>query len=145
MENLEPTGDKITRSFAIVLTPQEIMLHAHSMASRDQAVSALEEKAKADAKRWKDEIGGERSQMRKHSLAITKGSEDRDVVCEWFADYTAKQFVLVREDTGAVVDARTMTAEELQVGLGLEEGGGALPEAEAVEVDTDDESESLHS
>jgi len=86
----------------------------------------------AEANRVKDEFESVKSQFKSqtarceadinlYSEQVRSKTVSRQVDCEVVTDYMAKTKSTVRLDTGKVLASRTLTTEELQIGLKLDD------------------------
>ncbi len=127
MTDQEATDLREQRKLPCKLTQPEFNVKATEFAQADNELDELEAKKKKAMDDFKDLIGGvnaRRSELRK---IILLRSEQRDVSCTWHADWASKSMLLRRDDTGEVVEARTMTSEEVQGGFDFTDEGKHLP------------------
>lgn len=124
---MEPTGKKELRSLQCVLTQPEFNVRATEYAQADQELDRLEVERKSVNDDFKDRIGGVNAKRAKLRRVVIDRREPRDVECTWHADWASKSMLLRRDDTGEVVEARTMTAEEVQASFEFTDEGRRLP------------------
>lgn len=113
----EPTGKTEKRQLYCKLTQVEFIERATEFARLSSEVDEIDVERKAVAKGFKDRIGGVHARMAVLRGAVKERREKRDVACSWHADWASKSMLLRRDDTGEVIDARTMTADEVQQGF----------------------------
>ena len=124
----EPTAHKEMRRLPCKLTQAEFNGKALEFAQLDEELDQLEAKRKAANEGYKDRIGGVNARRSELRRIVVKREEERDVQCTWHADWASKSMLLRRDDTGEVVQARTMTAEEVQQHFDFTPGEKQLPE-----------------
>lgn len=116
-EQAEATEHRETRSLYCALTQPEFNARATEYAKADQDLEALELEKKQVNDEIKDKIGGAVTEQRRLRRIVLERREKREVSCTWYADWASKSMLLRRDDTGEVVEARTMTADEVQKGF----------------------------
>jgi hypothetical protein len=97
----------------VKLNEQEVLGKADQLVAKMASLHDLEEKKKLDAKQAKDEIEALERKAKKLAREIADRAELRQVDCRWERDNHRSSMVLYRTDTGEVVRARPMTADEL--------------------------------
>ena len=123
----EATGKRETRKLYCVLTQPEFNVRATEYATADQELDTLEAERKTVNEDYKDRIGGVNAKRGKLRRIVIERREPRDVQCTWHADWASKSMLLRRDDTGEVVQARTMTPEEVQSSFEFTDGDKRLP------------------
>jgi hypothetical protein len=113
-EASEATQHVELRELYCQLTQPEFNVKALEFAQVDDKVGALEDELAGVKTDFRNRIGGleaKRSQLRR---IVLERREKRDVKCTWHADWASKSMLLRRDDTGEVIEARTMTPDEVQ-------------------------------
>lgn len=127
-------GDKglaVTRQLPCKLDDQELLDRGDDMANAELQIDKL----KADRRATNKQILEQVDRRNKLAHTIESESEMRDVSCRWHPRESEKQWELVREDTGVVVETRAMTAADLQGNLlAPVDGGDAYPVAPTSEL-----------
>jgi hypothetical protein len=113
-EQPEATNQREIRTLSCRLTQQEFAVRATEFAQLDRKLDELEAAKKAAVEGFKDKIGGVNDRRAVLRDTVITRAEDREVQCTWFADWASKSMLLRRDDTNEVVEARTMTPEEVQ-------------------------------
>ncbi len=118
------TRDKTTttRELACKLDDNELHEFTEKFAEKDNELEQARSDAKAVAAEHKakiDQIQVDRDKLR--SVVINK-MVDRQIECTWEADWKAKQWKLVRNDTKQVIVRETMSKEDLQGNINLQAG-----------------------
>lgn len=116
-QQAEPTDQKETRKLACRLSQAEFNVKATEFAQLDDEREQLVADKKASAEAYKDRIGGVNARRAALRRVVINREEMRDVQCTWHADWAGKGMLLRRDDTGEVVEARTMTPDEVQTGF----------------------------
>lgn len=117
MQQKEPKTVPITKHLKVQLTEAEIKQLGHDAARYEEEatrVRAAAKRAAADAKTAAEELESKRAQALSSYAA---GFEFRDVDCEETWDYKELIVRTVRLDTGAEINRRNMTRDELQLPL----------------------------
>lgn len=123
----EITGKSEIKKLPCRLTQEEFNVRATEFASLDGKLDELEAERKRQNDAIKDEIGGVNSERARLRKIVLSRVEERDVPCTWHADWASKSVLLRRDDTGEVVQARTMTADEVQTSFDLTSDDKRLP------------------
>jgi ribosomal protein L9 len=105
----------IDRELACKLTEQELLERGDRMAEAELKIEAH----KAERKHVNAQIAQQVEQRALLAHVIESGVELRSVTCKWIADRATNQWRLVRQDSGAEVEARPMTAGDHQAELDL--------------------------
>lgn len=109
--------DVETRELSCELTEAELLTRGDAMADCELKIEQLKLKRSVIA----DQIKAQRAERRKLAGVIDAGKEQRDVRCVWIEKFEQNCFELVRQDTGAVVDTRAMTAADRQGSMGFDD------------------------
>jgi hypothetical protein len=102
-----------TRELLCELNTTELLQRGETMADAELRIEQWQLKRGTIG----DKIKAERALRRKLAGIIDTGTEMRDVRCVWIEKFEQNCFELVRQDTGAVIDTRAMTAKDRQVDL----------------------------
>lgn len=129
-QQVQATQQKEVVELDVQLSQEEFNVKALEYAQMQGRIDEVEEKRKQVNSRYKDHIGGLRSRSNTLRRVVTDRKEKRDVPCTWYADWGSNSMLLRRDDTQEVVRARTMTSDELQVGIDYERADTAPPEDE---------------
>ena len=123
----EPSREDVeTRELWCELTESELLARGDSMAECELKIEQLKLKRGTIA----DAIKAQRAERRKLAGVIDAGKEQRDVRCVWIERFEQNCYELIRQDTGALVDTRAMTASDRQRGLGFADDEELGPEGE---------------
>lgn len=109
--------DRETKSLPVKLTPEELAVRADELAVKVRELEEHETAKKEAARQMKDEQDRIEFAVSRLARIVRERSEDRDVDCEWQRNDARRTMDLVREDTGAVVEYRQMTTQELNLPL----------------------------
>jgi len=110
-----PKGNKVNRIVSFPLNDEEVSKLGHKAAKLEGEIESLEEKKKAEAKKWNDDIKSKRKTVRKIAKEITSGKQDRDVECTEVKNFDTKKVEYWHE--GAVVQERAMTEADKQLNM----------------------------
>jgi hypothetical protein len=102
------------RTLAVALTDDELKQKGDILVCRIQERDDVEQARKAAADGFKEhlkEIGGDISSLARQ---VRTRQEERVVTCMWERDDSRYAMILVRQDTGELVETRPMTDEERQ-------------------------------
>lgn len=108
-----------TRDVPHRLTDQESLERNDSAAQLEREADELEAKLKLDTKDRKDHIASLRAQAKRKRAAAADRKELRSVSCH--EEIKGWQVLVVRDDTGEVVDQRALEATEQTDFAGLDE------------------------
>jgi hypothetical protein len=128
MPDPEPTAQTEKRELYCALTQPEFNVRAVEFAKLDDELDSLQVAKKAAGEDFKDRIGGVKARRAVLRRVVTERREKREVPCTWHADWASKSMLLRRDDTGEVVEARTMTGAEVQRGFDFTPDDKQLPE-----------------
>jgi len=131
--------ETITRDFPVELTQAEVMEAARALARIGTSLSELEAEKKTAMSRFKfskSELETQRSEL---SKKVETGKELREVDCYWSFDYSHQCKRLFRNDTGDEVEVRSLTADELQMELEVEDEDESFAAAEEEEEEEEKE------
>jgi hypothetical protein len=109
---------KVTRSLMVSLTEAEIRSCATELARVTASQAELEDEKKAVTSGFKNRIDRCVADCRALAQKVTTKRELRDIDCEWQPTDGGKM-MLIRTDTGEIIDSRKMTEEEHQQSLPL--------------------------
>lgn len=115
-------NDKVTRSLMVTLSKDEVSTYAKELARVTAKQAELEDEKKAVTSDFKGRIDRCTADCQTLAQRVTTGRELRDIDCEWQPSKDGKM-ILVRLDTGEIIDTRKMTEEEQQQSLPLAGGG----------------------
>jgi hypothetical protein len=105
----EPGERTETRACPCALTEAESLAYG-----REQSECELQyERLKGEAAELSKTAREHAQRRNKLAHIIDAGVEERPIACVWRADYTAKEWRLLRCDTGTTVESRTMTGADL--------------------------------
>lgn len=126
----------VERELPCKLTDDELRVRGDAMAEAELAIDQL----KADRRALNKKIS-ERVEVRnKLAHVIDSESEPRLTVCKWIARFDQNVYVLVRQDTGDIVEQRPMSAADRQGALpyaGDADGGEERPPGDAPDDDAE--------
>jgi hypothetical protein len=108
-----PEQDIETRELPCELNQTELLARGDAMADAELEI----ERYKLERSAVADKIKAKRAERRKLAGVVDTGVEQRDVRCVWIEDFAHNCYRLIRQDTGAEVDTRAMTAHDRQEGL----------------------------
>ena len=107
-------------SLPVQLTQEELLEHGAEAAKAREEMSSAEAEYKVAKDVYKEDLSFLESKLKRHLQAISAGTEDRPVLCEWHMhDPSTGNKSLVRNDTGATVREAAMEGEDLQGSLPL--------------------------
>jgi len=109
---------KITRTLPCVLSPEEVTAATSRYGQLVQEERALESQLKAVVAEVRSKLASRRAEAESVLLAVSLRAEAREVPCEERYVFNTGVVEVVRLDTGALVERRTMTAAEGQMELG---------------------------
>ena len=108
-------------SLPVQLTQEELLEHGAEAAKAREEMSSAEAEYKVAKDVYKEDLSFLESKLKRHLQAISAGTEDRPVLCEWQFDVpTTGTKSLVRLDTVEVLREAAMEGEDLQENLPLE-------------------------
>ena len=102
-----------TRELPVKLNDDEILQRADEAAKTTREMYAAEEKRKEVGKEMKGHVDELQEKLKRLSRIVETKTEDRPIEVRWERDDGRMMMYLVRLDTGEVVQARAMDAEEL--------------------------------
>ena len=111
------TLSKFKRELPVKLSELQLAIKAGAAGDAFEIARGHREKeelAKVTAKFHKDEAERAEEIGRQHMLAYHQGTEVQQVDCEKVLVWLTKEVQIIRKDTGALVDRRAATAEEIQ-------------------------------
>ncbi len=101
-----------TRTLPVKLTPAELATKSGELAANVIANLDLQDRAKAEAKGWKEKIDESGKVVKKLARVVRSESEDRLVTVHQRYDLGRRVIETWRLDTNEVVETRSMTAQE---------------------------------
>lgn len=105
---------------AVVVRELECQLTEPELLERGEAMAACEsniEDLKNERRRLNASIREQSDKRSDLGKIIETKHETRDVQCKWEPDYEARQYSLIRQDTGAEIERREMPEADLQMRL----------------------------
>jgi hypothetical protein len=108
--------DDVHRFLPVELTEKERAKHGDAIGAMVGRIERLQDERAGIGAAIK-EAAAERDRLGK---ILAAGVEDRKVMCRWIEDPIHATKRLVRQDTGATLEERTMTAADRQRGLGFD-------------------------
>lgn len=107
---------KMKVKLPVAITGMELELKAHELSKEIRERDESDAKRKAVMSAYKDKINGHTDRIRDLGEQIETGSVPRMVQCHEYGTDDG-EIIVVRQDTGVVVQSRPMTAQERQQGL----------------------------
>lgn len=114
------------RELMCKLTEPELLTRGEDMAAAELQIAALKEQRRG----LNGKIAAQRTTRAKLAAAIEEGEESRMVDCEWADDFEHNVFRCKRKDTGVEIATRTMTVDDRQMALEIDEVTGEVTPAE---------------
>lgn len=111
----------ITRSLPVPLTTDEKVEYGRNLAVLHQEYLALERAKKVSADDFKEKLEGIDGATFRLATIVRNQEEYRTVECSWRYLFETNSKELIRMDTGEIVETATITAEERQMLLQLEQ------------------------
>lgn len=125
-----PAGTKVTREFEFTLTEQESNDFGREMAKLDHGVEELELQFEEVKTKWKAKIQATEAKRRDISAVVHSQKQKRMVEMTLVKNYDSKEMEYWFD--GAILEARTMTPEELQVEADFNKPKAVAAKARAV-------------
>jgi hypothetical protein len=119
-----PEPEIETRELSCELNQAELLARGDAMADAELRIEQL----KLERGAVTDQIKNEQILRRKLAGVIDSGNELRQVRCVWVEDFPKNCFRLIRQDTGAEVDQRAMSAADRQEDMFDDQDEGELNE-----------------
>jgi hypothetical protein len=119
------TAEVIERMCPVKLTDEEVLERGARMALEELQIDELKLERKALNAKIAEHVA-ERSKL---AHLIESGVESRPVPCHWEVNSKAELVILLRNDTGAELESRPLTAADRQLALPEVEKGGAKKRA----------------
>lgn len=119
-----------TRDLLCELTDDEVRERGQKIAALELSQARSDDEEKSRRKLWKTRYEDVQSEIRELSHEVDSRRQLREVHCviEWHMD--SKREVIVRPDTGEIVESNPLTAKQLQSEMFPEAiDGGAAEEA----------------
>lgn len=104
----------VTRKLPCTLTNNELLVRGSELAEAEEEIVALRIEAKIVASDFKERINAAACEVARLARIIKAGKEDSHIDCFWEKRFATQEAVLIRDDTGEIVERRTLTKEELQ-------------------------------
>ena len=112
---------KEVRSLQCTLTPEELMTCARQMADAENEIQHLNAEKENFVAQFKSKLSQAEGVVSGKASMIRCGYEFRNVDCEQVKDFDKGTVTVFRLDAGrAVVESRSMTEDEKQMGLALD-------------------------
>ena len=111
----KPSGEREQRELECVLTEGEFTLRSDAMADCELEIEKLKEQRKG----LNGAIAAAAAERQRLAHVIETRRETRMVDCAWNEDFRQNVKRLIRQDTGAEVDTKPMTAADRQGTLAL--------------------------
>jgi hypothetical protein len=108
----KPKTRKFSEELPCKLSRDEYEIRAELLAKQLKAITAKEEQAKLQAKKFKDELTSLELEKNKLIEALETHNELRMIECEEVADFDTNRIVVRRLDTGDIVRQRPMDGDE---------------------------------
>ena len=105
--------ETVVRELECQLTEAELLERGDQMAACESAVKEL----KDERRRLNAAIREQSDKRSDLGRIIETKHETRDVACKWEPDYEAREYSLLRSDTGGEVERRAMPEADLQTWL----------------------------
>ncbi|MCK5643253.1 MAG: hypothetical protein KAJ19_20760 [Gammaproteobacteria bacterium] len=115
-------GEKETRPLEVKLTEKEFHKRVKEYAKLDKQIEEVEEEKKEANAEFKERIDALKENHTELREVVRTEKEERDIDCEWEADYEHSRWLLKRKDTGKTVESNIMTPDDLQGGLKDDDG-----------------------
>lgn len=137
MSDPEAPMKKFKRQLPCDLTEDEKVKKGHKAGQLKKKIQKVRLEMKAATAVHKETLKDFQANLDTILDELETGQEERNVECYEKKDYNRKKAVVVRIDTGAEIETRTLSAEEFQVDLpdvkdvGLTDGDGEEEEAPA--------------
>ncbi|MDO9016659.1 MAG: hypothetical protein Q8S73_43065 [Deltaproteobacteria bacterium] len=108
-----------TRTVYVKLSPSEQRERAMQATELVRRHDEADAHLKLQTKLLKQEVEKHAAKLRELALAAREGTELQEVTCTWVPDYASGIARLLRDDTNAVVETRSLTSEERQTQMFL--------------------------
>jgi hypothetical protein len=134
--------ERILQVLPCELTRDELAEAAAKMAAAWAEKARFEDDLKSAKTQMASQIAGAEAQINLYAEKVRSKTESRKVECDVVTDYNAKTKSTVRLDTGKILSVRSLTIEELQIGLKLNDKAAPKTEADnQAAIDTLDDGE----
>lgn len=109
-----------THTLTVLLTPDELVVRSAQLAAATLAKAERQQLAKSTADKFRAAVAEIDETITRLATTVSTGTELQQVTCAWQLGDRAgrKTMLLVRSDTGAVIDERAATSDDLQTTLG---------------------------
>jgi len=109
--------------FSHALTDEERRVAANSLAKTLSELEGIEKERKVVNSSFKTKCDGLKRKIAYLGSSVLIGEEQRSIECNRITNYTKGQMVLVRTDTGQVVEERPLSDDEKQMEFDDNESG----------------------
>jgi hypothetical protein len=109
------------RTLPVMLTEDEVKQKGDVLATRIEERAKLDGERKAASERFKEELKEIDGDIGSLARQLRERKEHRVINCMWERDDARFSMVLIRQDTGEIVDTRPMRDDERQGSLFAEE------------------------
>lgn len=103
------------RTLAVRLTQNELLEQAQKMAEASEDVESAESDQKTASTHYKAKAEEARGKVKAARILLRNKYDYRSVKVTLIKDWKTKTVTITRDDTGEIVEAREMTAKELQI------------------------------
>lgn len=104
-----------TRELPVQLSEEELKIKGEELAKMIESHTATETEKKRVVKDYSDRLKESSEQIRKTARIVQTGKEDREVLIKHEYLPSKNLCRIYREDTGDLVESRSMTAKEYQL------------------------------
>ncbi len=106
-----------SRLLRVGLTQDELLERGDELAKLERGRAAMETNHKAQRSEMRTAMKGEQERIGTKAYDVENRSEERDVDCVWYGDFSLDKRFLVRPDTGEVISVKDMTDADRQQSL----------------------------
>ena len=106
---------RLTKRLPVPLTETERQEMSAELIKGIETRVELDAEKRASAKDYTERVSHADVTIRNLAATLRRGTVIRDVECSEQRSWSTREMLVVREDTGEVVERRTMTAEEAQM------------------------------
>jgi len=118
---MEETPKKFQRSVPVKLTPEEYVEKGKEMSKTQNEKTNLEARLKEVSTDFKAKVAQKEASINSLAITISNGYEYREVDCYYFYRTKDGKKDVVRTDTGETVSTESMTKQDFQEQLPLDE------------------------
>ncbi len=108
---------KFKRQLPCDLTEEEKVKKGHKAGQLKKKIQKVKLEMKAATAGHKEQLKDHQANLDTILDELEAGQEERNVECYEKKDFTKKRAVVIRCDTNAEIESRTLSAEEFQIGL----------------------------